>query len=143
MAYPRPAFTSHRSSAGRIGFGGLGLGGSEVDEWVQAKGNEETAATLDRVQPGDVSIYLSTRSRRINGSAAGNFSRCCVCRPDPHRMRSLGEASPKTRLSRRDGRLRYTSWIEIIRETRENRRLDRKADGILKIAEPEIARDSP
>ncbi|CAL1680726.1 unnamed protein product [Lasius platythorax] len=33
-------------------------------------------------QKEDVSIYLGTRSRRINGSGAGNLSRC-VCRRDP------------------------------------------------------------
>lgn len=89
----RSAFSSHRSSARHIGFG---LGGeAKRVEWVQAvrngEGLRETAATLDRVQPENVSIYLSTRSRRINGSAAGNFSRY-VCRPDSLRILACSSA---------------------------------------------------
>lgn len=88
MAYPpseRLAFAGQPVPLnGRCGIG-----------WTRGKGGEfteceEEANLLGQrhawARPGEnVSIYLGTRSRRINGSGAGNLNHC-VCRPRPPRI---------------------------------------------------------
>lgn len=74
---------------------------------MQTERTEEKEGPLERghARPRrgeDVSIYLSTRSRRINGSAAGNLSRYVCPLRDPLESLAVGGRAPGL-LSHRDG----------------------------------------